>query len=69
MNGFENIVIHIEKNKIYFYKLPGTIPKPAKDWLAETLEKINEVTMTEKDKKQIEKWNEQLQESWKNIRK
>jgi len=33
------------------------------------LEKINEVTMTEKDKKQIEKWNEQLQESWKKLPK
>jgi len=25
--------------------------------------------MTEKDKKQIEKWNEQLQESWKKLPK
>lgn len=69
MNGFENIVFHVEKGKIYFYKLPGAIPKPAHEWLEETLEKIGEVMMSEKDKKQIEKWNEQLQESWKKLPK
>jgi hypothetical protein len=59
----------VEKGKIYFYKLPGAIPKPAHEWLESILEKINEVTMSEKDKKQIEKWTEQLQESWKNLHK
>ena len=62
-------MFHVEKGKIYFYKLPGTIPKPAHEWLNETLEKIDEIMLSEKDKKRIEKWNEQLQESWKNIRK
>ena len=69
MSGFENIVFHVEKGRIYFYKLPGTIPKTAHEWLTETLEKIGEVMMSEKDKKQIDKWNEQLQESWKKLPK
>lgn len=69
MNGFENIVFVIEKGKIYFYKLPQKQPKPAKDWLDETLAKMGEVMLTEEEKKQIEKWHEQLQESWKKLPK
>ena len=61
-------MFHVEKGKIYFYKLPQKQPKPAKDWLDETLAKMGEVMLTEEEKKQIEKWNNQLMESWKEIK-
>jgi len=41
----------VEKGKIYFYKLPGTIPKPAHEWLTETLEKIGEVIRRKKNER------------------
>ena len=43
--------------------------KPVNEWLDETLQKTDEVMLTEEQKKQIEKWNEQLQESWKKLPK
>jgi len=42
--------------------------KPVNEWLDETLQKIDEVMLTEEHKKQIEKWNEQLLESWNNLK-
>ena len=42
--------------------------KPVNEWLDETLQKIDEVMLTEEQKKQIEKWNEQLLESWNNLK-
>ena len=43
--------------------------KPVNEWLDETLQKIDEVMLTEEEKKQIEKWHEQLLKSWKKLHK
>ena len=66
----DNIVYFICDNKLYFYKIPKNIKyQNSKEWLDETLEKIDEIMLTQKEKNQIEKWNEQLLESWKKLPK
>jgi hypothetical protein len=48
--------------------MPEVMAKPANEWLDETLEKINEVMMTAEDKRRIETWNEQLIDSWNELK-
>ena len=64
-----DITVEIKENGIYFYHYPEVIKIDTKEKMEEVNQEIFQILQTPEEKKQIEKWNEQLLESWKNIRK
>ena len=63
------IIVEVKKNGIFFYKERQAIKIDTEAKMAEVNKQIFEMLQTPEEKQKIEKWNEQLQESWKNIRK
>lgn len=64
-----DIIIEIKENGIYFYHEPEIIKIDTKKKMEKINQEIFEMLQTPEEKQKIEKWNNQLIDSWNEIKR